>query len=98
MAEYAISAVRYSEDRSTICRVRAHEVRPGSVGPPLEITREHLLAAVRRGMRFLAIRTDARGRYSAPAPVRLVEVGGRTYLRCDARAGSSDCLEGIEDF
>jgi hypothetical protein len=97
MVEYAISAVRYNEDR-TICRVRAHEVRPGSVGPPFEITRDRLLRALAQGRRFVAIRANGGNRYSAPIPVQLVEVDGIGYLRCDPKVWPLDDLEGLETF
>jgi hypothetical protein len=97
MADYAITAVRYDACRS-ICKLRVHEVRPGSVGPPLEISREQLVVAIKLGRRFVAIRADRSGRYSAPTHVRLMELDGRIYLRGDPHAWSCDELDGIQDF
>jgi hypothetical protein len=95
---YAISAVRYSADRARIERVRIHAVTPGSVGPPLEISRESFLMGVELGRGFVVLARDRNGRYVQDGVVALVQVGGVPFLRCDADPWPADHLAAVAEF
>jgi hypothetical protein len=95
-ANYAVSAVRYEE--GLVRRVRLHEVRPGGVGPPLEISRAQLVQALQYGRIFVTIRKDESGKFSARDPLRLVTVEGADYLRCDERDHPRDDLFDLPVF
>lgn len=97
VADYAISAVRYGSDRSIVHKLRVHRVHAGVVQPPLEVFRAQLVAAIEHGRTFTSMALNG-GRYSAVAPVRLVLVQGRPYLRNDGDEGESDCLTGVSEF
>jgi hypothetical protein len=78
--------------------VRVHRVRAGSVDPPMEVARSVVVSALECGTVFMAITLGAGGRYTAHAPVRLVDVAGDWYLRCDADPLPADDLLGVLEF
>jgi len=96
--EYAVSAVRFGADGALIQKARVHRVRPGSVGPPLEILRAQLVTAVEFGTRFVTLGPGAAGVFTAQFDLRLIEVEGVQYLRCDDQTLAADHLPGVVEF
>jgi hypothetical protein len=95
---YAVSALRYQSDGSRVYKVRVHRVRAGSVDPPMEVLRSQIINALECGTRFIAISLSEGGRYTAHAPLQLVDVGGERYLRCDMQPLAADDLPGVLEF
>lgn len=93
MGHYAVSAVRYEASGIMIRRVLLHELAAGGMGPPVEVGREQLIGAVERG-RVVAVPKGT----SAPSPIRLIQIRGRRYLRCDEFCEPSDDLTGLPSF
>lgn len=93
MGHYAVSAVRYEAAGVMIRQVLLHELAAGGMGPPLEIGRDQLIGAVERG-RVVAVPSGA----SEPSPIRLIQIRGRSYLRCDDLYEPSDDLTGLPSF
>lgn len=96
--EYAVSAVRFSALGTLIYKLRVHRVRPGSVYPPLEILRAQLVSALAFGTRFVALCPTDGSAHAATAEIRLVEVEGIQYIRCDAEELPADHLAGVSAF
>jgi hypothetical protein len=95
---FAVSGVRYDSNRCRLYKVRVHRVRAGSVDPPMDVPRSVIVNALEFGTTFMAITLAAGGRYTAHALVRLVEVDGETFLRCDADPLPVDDLLGVLEF
>lgn len=93
MEHYAVSAVRYEASGILIRRVLLHALAAGGMGPPLEIGREQLIGAVERD-RVVAVPNGT----SAPSPIRLIQIRGRCYLRCDELCEPADDLTGLPSF
>ena len=97
-SEYVVAAVRYSADGTHIYKVRVHRVRPGSVDPPLEILRAQLLGALEFGRTFVPVDTRRARGQQAQAALRIVQVDGQKYLRCDAQSLPADHLPAVPEF
>jgi hypothetical protein len=93
MGHYAVSAVRYEASGVIIRQVLLHELAAGGMGPPVEIGRDQLIGAVERG-RVVAVPSGK----SEPFPIRLIQIRGRRYLRCDEFCDPSDDLTGLPSF
>jgi hypothetical protein len=89
MADYAITQVRYSSDRSRIQRLRVQALRSGAKGPPFEVWRHHVVIALQQGRTFVT---------PGEVHVRLVEHGDWHYLRVQPGQNPGDDLPGVVEY
>lgn len=96
-ADFAISAVRYSADRTHIDKVVVHEDLDTHVSSGAEKTRQQVVAEIKRGQTFVTIiRADEKWRKGQG--VHIVGVDGEEFLRTDANKKKSDNLENLPEF
>jgi hypothetical protein len=89
-AEFAISGVKYDVDHRRVYKLRVHRIRAGEAGAPMDVSRGQLVSAVGYGTTFLVARVNDDGRVRPHAPLRVVQVDGVPYLRCDEERVPSD--------
>jgi hypothetical protein len=80
IADYGISRVRYAGP-GRLAQLEVRELKGGYIGPPRQVSREHLIRAIRQGFTFVTTPQNSLGRYVIGMPVDVVAVEGASFLR-----------------
>jgi hypothetical protein len=98
-ADYCIVGVRYTPDRKQIEAVRMLPDTGSLLVTGLIMTRQQVIAGVRRGMTFATALPDPEQvSYAKGQPIALVTVEGVDYLRSDADLSATDELGDVPEF
>lgn len=96
MADFCITAVRYSKDRSHIEFVRVKEEKAQSAGPNRTVSRAFVADLIRLGKVTFQTRTKtSEGKWKLGAPVHLID---EVYLTTDSNSTKRDNLENLPEF
>ncbi len=90
-ADYAITAVRYSEDRAHITDLEVRVDQDSTLGGPDELTREAVVRMIEQGYTFVTAYVR-NGQWSRGAEVSVVPIGRDKYLRTDRNQVRADNL------
>lgn len=90
-ADYVITAVRYSEDRSHIADLEIRVDQDSTIGAPEELTREAVVRMIEQGYTFVTAYVR-NGQWSRGADVSVVTIGRDKYLRTDRNQVRADNL------
>jgi hypothetical protein len=90
--------VRYSHRNTHILEVEVAPDLGGKFGDVIVWSRAMLLAQIENGVTFVTARRNFGGGYTKSGEVRLINVGGTTYLRIDAYTIAKDNLGNLPEF
>lgn len=97
-ADFGISAVRYSADKTHIERVMVHEDKDTAMGSGIEKTKEQVIAGMKLGQTYVTILKGDEGKWKRGQDVHIIVVDGEEFLRTDANKRKSDNLENLPEF
>ncbi len=97
-ADYLISEVRYDSEHNHIVKVKVHEDKDNSVGAASEWSRSEVIAAIKRGKKFITTTKDSKGKLLKGQEVHIIKVKGVEYLRTDQNTMASDNLGNLPEF
>lgn len=98
-ANDVISAVRFNPNHTYIEQVLAHPDHGDVVGAPSEYTRQNLASSIKAGVQFVTATCSKDGLLRKGAPVHLVTINGKEYLRTISnRHEEADDLGDIPQF
>lgn len=96
-ADFCVSRVRYRKDRSIdLLEVRSDTT--SDLGDPKEMVREAAIRLMEDGVRFITVTRKGRGSWEKGSTIRIVNVGGRKFLRIDRNPADSDNVGSLPEF
>jgi hypothetical protein len=98
-ADYLISAVSYSSDRSKITYLQVHEDHGDSISPYAVHSRQSVIASIERGITFCTIYKNHTGEnWIKGADVNVMSTTYGKYLRTDKNNTPKDNLGNLPEF
>ncbi len=97
-ADYGISKVQYSQQRTHIVKVEVREDKGDSFGAAMERSRSQVVAAIERGETFVTILKNSSNEWKKGQDVHVISVNGVKYIRTDQNRRESDNLENLPEF
>ena len=96
MADFCITAVKYTTDRKHIEWVRVNEEKPGQIGPDRIVSRAFVADLIRLGKATFQTRTlTAAGKWALGAKVHVID---DIYLTTNSNNTKRDNLENLTEF
>ena len=96
-ADWCISAVRYTSDRTRIAKVQVRLDNGQTIGTPFEKARTDVVEAIKAKMTVITIFRDG-AEWLRGAVVDTVTVDGEEFLRTDANQRRVDNLGELPEF
>jgi len=97
-ADYLISAVKYNADHDHIIKVKTHEDKGDKVGSSYEENRETVVANIKKGKTYMTILKNKEGKWDRGAPVEIIRINGKEFIRTDKNQTESDNLGELPEF
>jgi hypothetical protein len=97
-ADYGISKVRYSSERTHITKVQVHEDKGDTIGMAVEWSRNQVVSAIEHGKTFVTILEGADGKWQKGQDIHIITVDKVKYIRTDQNRRASDDLENLPEF
>lgn len=97
-ADYGISKVRYSSERTHITKVQVHEDKGDTIGMAAEWSQNQVVSAIEHGKTFVTILKGADGKWQKGQDIHIITVDGVEYIRTDQNRRASDNLENLPEF
>ena len=96
-ADFGISAVRYSTDKTYIDKVKVHEDLDTSFSSGVEKTRQQVVAGTKFGQTYVTI-LRVNGKWRKGQDIKVIEVDYEQFLRTDANKTKNDNLNNLPEF
>jgi hypothetical protein len=97
-ADYLISAVRFNAAGTHIDKVKAHVDQDDSVGSPVVMDRQTVIARINSGTTFATIFDNGNGGWKLGAHVKVVPIYGVDYIKTYADGTTRDNLDNLPTF
>lgn len=96
-ADFCVSRVRYRKDR-TIDLLEVRTNTPVSLGDPKEMVREAAIRLMEDGTSFVTITQKGKNSWEKGSTIRIINIGGRKFLRIDRNPADSDNIGSLPEF
>jgi len=97
-ADFLISKAGYNTDHTSIIKVTTHADNGDSVGSPFEETRQIVVSNIKNGKTYCTILKNKEGKWNKGAPVNIINVNGKEFIRTDRNQTESDNLGELPEF
>ena len=97
-ADFGISAVRYSGNKTGIEQVMVHEDKDTTIGSGVEKTRNQVITGMKGGQTYVTILKGDGDKWKKGQDVHIIVVDGEEFIRTDANKRKSDNLENLPEF
>ena len=96
-ADFCVSRVRYRKDK-TIDLLEVRSDTSSSLGDPKEMVREAAILLMEEGTRFVTVTRTGKDNWEKGSTIRIINVGGRKFLRIDRNPADSDNIGSLPEF
>jgi len=96
--DYAVCAVRYSDNPKHVDQVQVRKDNGDTFGSPTQWSRNTAVVEIESGTDVITIYKDSNGKWKKGAKVNVVKVNGTRYLRTDRDATAADNLGSLPTF
>ena len=97
-ANYLISAVKYSPDRTKILEVKQHQDHDGSVGEGEIVPRDVVASNIKKGITYCTIHNGSSENWKLGEKIRAFIADGEYYIRADKNKVNRDNLGLLNEF
>ncbi len=97
-ADFLISMAGYNTDHTNIIKVATHIDNGNSVGSSFEENRQTVVTNIKNGKTYYTILKNKDGEWNKGAPVDIINVNGKEFIRTDRNQTESDNLGELPEF